>query len=38
MFQRPEAPASMFMGLTFGVFHIVYGIAVFVSKPRNIEP
>lgn len=36
MFQRPEAPASIFMGLTFGLFHIIYGVAVFVSKPREM--
>lgn len=35
MFQRSEAPASLFMGVTFGLFHVVYGIAVFVSKPRR---
>jgi hypothetical protein len=34
MFQRAEAPASIFMGLTFGLFHIVYAIAVFLSKPK----
>ena len=34
MFQRDEAPASLFMGATFGVFHIVYGIAVFMSKSK----
>lgn len=36
MFQRPEAPASLFMGLTFGLFHIIYGIAVFLSKPAEM--
>jgi len=35
MFQRHEAPASLFLGLTFGLFHIVYGIAVFLSKPKS---
>jgi hypothetical protein len=35
MFQRHEAPASLFLGATFGVFHIVYGIAVFASKPKS---
>jgi hypothetical protein len=37
MFQREEAPASIFMGVTFGLFHVVYGIAVFVSKPVASE-
>lgn len=36
MFQRKEAPASLFLGATFGLFHIVYGIAVFVSKPKPV--
>ena len=38
MFQRDEAPASLFMGATFGLFHIVYGIAVYASKAKNAEP
>jgi hypothetical protein len=39
MFQRDEAPASLFMGATFGVFHVVYGIAVYVGRknPRKSE-
>lgn len=35
MFQRSEAPASLFMGLTFGLFHVIYGVAVFLSSPRK---
>jgi hypothetical protein len=31
MFQRDEAPASLFMGATFGLFHVVYGIAVYLG-------
>jgi hypothetical protein len=34
MFQRKEAPASLFMGLTFGLYHIIYAVAVYCSKPR----
>ncbi len=34
MFQRQEAPASIFMGVTFGLFHIVYAIGVFLSRPK----
>ncbi len=37
MFQRPEAPASLFMGLTFGLFHVIYAIAVFISKGRQVS-
>jgi hypothetical protein len=32
MWQRDELAASLFMGLTFGLFHIVYGVAVFLRK------
>ena len=28
-------PASLVMGLTFGLLHVVYAIAVFVSRPRG---
>ena len=38
MFQRPEAPASLFMGLTFGLFHVVYAIGVLVTKGRQEAP
>ena len=34
MFQRSEAPASLFLGLTFGLFHVIYAVAVFMSKPK----
>ncbi len=37
MFQRSEAPASLFLGVTFGLFHIIYGIAVFLTKPKNLS-
>lgn len=37
IFQRKEEAASIFLGLTFGLFHIVYAIAVFVSKPKSNE-
>lgn len=30
-------PASLVMGLTFGLLHVVYAIAVFVSRPRGEE-
>jgi len=36
MFQRSEAPASLFLGLTFGLFHIIYAVAVFFSKPKTV--
>jgi hypothetical protein len=35
MFQRSEAPASLFLGVTFGLFHVIYAIAVFMSKPKT---
>ncbi len=35
MFQRDEAPASLFMGVTFGVFHVAYGAAVYLSKSKD---
>jgi hypothetical protein len=43
MFQRDEAPASLFMGATFGLFHLLYGIAVYASRAktenlRTLEP
>ena len=34
MFQRKEAPASLFLGLTFGLFHIIYAVCVFIKKPK----
>jgi len=34
MFQRPEAPASIFLGLTFGLYHVIYAIAVFARKAK----
>ncbi len=30
-----EDEASLTLGLTFGLFHIIYGIAVFFSKPKS---
>lgn len=33
MIQRPEAAASLLLGLTFGLFHIIYAIVVFLRKP-----
>ena len=33
MIQRAEAAASLLLGLTFGLFHIIYAIAVFFRKP-----
>jgi hypothetical protein len=30
-------PASLVMALTFGLLHVVYAIAVFVSRPRGEE-
>lgn len=36
MFPRDEAPASLFMGATFGLFHVVYGIAVYLSRPGDV--
>ncbi len=35
IFPRHETSASLFLGLTFGLFHIVYAIAVFGSKPKS---
>ena len=35
MYQNSEAPASLFLGLTFGLYHIIYAIAVFLSKPNS---
>ncbi len=35
--QNDEAAASLFMGLTFGLLHIVYAVAVFVRKPKPLE-
>lgn len=32
-----EDEASLTLGLTFGLYHIVYGIAVFFSKPKSNE-
>lgn len=32
-----EDEASFTLGLTFGLFHIIYGIAVFFSKPKSNE-
>ncbi len=33
-FQRPEAIASIFLGLTFGLFHLVYGVSIWLSQPK----
>lgn len=27
--------ASLFLGLTFGLFHVIYSVAVFLNKPKN---
>jgi hypothetical protein len=35
--QNDEAAASLFLGLTFGLLHIVYAVAVFVRKPKPAE-
>jgi hypothetical protein len=34
MISPPVAVASLFMGLTFGLFHILYGVAVFLRQPQ----
>jgi len=31
-FQRSEAPASLFLGLTFGLFHLIYGVSILASS------
>jgi hypothetical protein len=36
MVSPPVALASLYMGLTFGLFHIIYGVAVFLSQPREL--
>lgn len=33
--QNDEAAASLFLGLTFGLLHIGYAVAVFVRKPKT---
>jgi hypothetical protein len=38
MISPPVAVASLYMGGTFGLFHIVYGVAVFLSQPRELAP
>jgi hypothetical protein len=38
MISPPVAVASLFMGGTFGLFHIAYGVAVFLSQPREMAP
>jgi hypothetical protein len=35
--QEPNAIASLFLGLTFGLYHIIYAIAVFASKPHPAD-
>lgn len=35
--QWKEDEASITLGLTFGLFHIVYGVVVFFSKPKSNE-
>lgn len=37
MFQNDEAPASLFLGLTFGVLHILYAAAVFIRRKPALE-
>ncbi len=34
----PVAVASLFMGLTFGLFHIIYAVAVFICHPPAVAP
>ena len=36
MLPTDEGPASLAMGVTFGLLHIVYAIAVFVSKKPEV--
>jgi hypothetical protein len=34
-----EAPASLIMGLTFGLLHVIYALAVFLTqKPAEVQP
>jgi uncharacterized membrane protein (DUF4010 family) len=34
-----EAPASLVMGLTFGLLHVIYALAVFLTqKPAEVQP
>lgn len=35
LFTNPVVEASALMGLTFGLFHVVYAVAVFASKPKE---
>jgi len=37
LFHMRNAAASLFLGVTFGLYHIVYAIAVFASKPHPAE-
>lgn len=37
MFQNDEAPASLFLGLTFGMLHILYAVAVFIRRKPHPE-
>lgn len=34
----PVAVASAYMGLTFGLYHIIYGVAVYLRSPRELAP
>jgi len=34
---QPNTMASLFLGITFGLFHLIYAIGVFVSKPQTAE-
>ena len=35
---RPEAEASAFLGLSFGLAHVIYAVAVFLSKAKVAAP
>ena len=39
MLSSDEAPASLVMGLTFGLLHVIYALAVFLTKkPAEVQP
>ncbi len=38
MISPPVAVASLYMGLTFGLFHVIYGVAVFLANPKALTP
>ncbi len=37
IFKQQSNTASLFLGLTFGVYHIIYAVCVFASKPQPAE-